>query len=437
MNVKKLVKVGLLTLSLTVAMSAAAFAATDTAGHWCEDVANKWERMGLLYGYPDGTARLDQYVDRAEAGAFIKRIGQYPNASVAPTFKDVSPDDWFYGDAATMAEQGIMSGYDADTFGPTDPVLREQMAVMERNIKNLPVDETRAYQFAEGEVISLWARGSVGAVANAGYMIGDTNNMFNGMVPMTRGEMISSLDRLFAIEEAPQGGEPSGEPATGEPSTPAAQGELAITLAGDNGSIKVDGVKTVNYDLQGDATVTAASSDESIATVAVDGTSVKITGVKQGTATITVTATDEAGNTATDTYDITVTSKISISSGGGGGGGGTPTYTIVLPAGTKVQVDNTPAGPIDFELAKDLSNPTKLNNEYKLTVGQLMAAVDPDSDAYAKLQKASEVKGNGYVLISGTVKAVDGAKVTDATWAESDGMTVVNGAELIDALQVK
>lgn len=435
MNVKKLVKVGLLAVVLTVVMAASAFAATDTAGHWAKDVADKWERMGLAYGYPDGTMRLDQPVSRAEGGAFIKRIGQYPNASTAPSFDDVQPGDWFYGDVATMVEQGIMSGYDAATFGAGDPVLREQMAVMERNIKDLPIDENRAYQFNDGDVISVWARGSVGAVANAGYMIGDTSNNFNGMKPLTRGEMISTLDRLFAIEEAPQGGEPTTTEPT-EPTTPVGESELKITFpSGENGSVAVNKVKTVTYNLTGEGTVTAASSDDSIATVAVKDGKIEITGVKAGKAKITVTATAEDGTESVATYDVTVNNGISISSGGGGGG--TKSYTIVLPAGTKVKVDGTPAGPIDFELAKDLENSTKLDSEYELTVSKLMAAVDPDSDAYAKLQKAAEVKGSGYVLISGTVKSVEDGKVTDATWHENDGMEVVNGADLIDALVVK
>lgn len=53
-------------------------------------------------------------------------------------------------------------------------------------------------------------------------------------------------------------------------------------------------------------TYTAASSDEDVATVRLRGTDLTIHGVKVGTATITVTATDPQGLSATDEFEATV-----------------------------------------------------------------------------------------------------------------------------------
>ena len=65
-------------------------------------------------------------------------------------------------------------------------------------------------------------------------------------------------------------------------------------------------------DADGDSlTITAASSDETKATVSVaaDGSSLTLTGVAEGTATITVTAQDTDGNRVSDAFDVSVGGK--------------------------------------------------------------------------------------------------------------------------------
>ena len=62
-------------------------------------------------------------------------------------------------------------------------------------------------------------------------------------------------------------------------------------------------------DADGDAlTISASSSNESVATVsaASDGSSLTLSGVAEGTATITVTAQDSDGNRTSDAFDVSV-----------------------------------------------------------------------------------------------------------------------------------
>ena len=72
----------------------------------------------------------------------------------------------------------------------------------------------------------------------------------------------------------------------------------------DTTSVSMTGVFT---DADGHAlTYSAESSDEGVATVSVDGNMVEITGVTEGTATITVTATDPENLTAEVSFSVTV-----------------------------------------------------------------------------------------------------------------------------------
>ena len=71
-------------------------------------------------------------------------------------------------------------------------------------------------------------------------------------------------------------------------------------------------VSDVFSDEDGDAlTITAASSDEAVATVAVasDGSALTLAGVSEGTAIITVTAQDTDGNTVSDTFEAPVAKR--------------------------------------------------------------------------------------------------------------------------------
>ena len=76
--------------------------------------------------------------------------------------------------------------------------------------------------------------------------------------------------------------------------------------AGSTRDVSLSGVFS---DADGDAlTVSAASSDETKATVsaASDGSALTLTGVAEGTATVTVTAQDSDGNTVSDAFDVSV-----------------------------------------------------------------------------------------------------------------------------------
>ena len=87
---------------------------------------------------------------------------------------------------------------------------------------------------------------------------------------------------------------------------PTATGSIAARtfLVGENVTVNVAGNFT---DPDGDAlSFSAASSDDAVAPTTVSGSDVTISGVAAGTATVTVTASDPAGLSATQSIDVTV-----------------------------------------------------------------------------------------------------------------------------------
>ena len=97
----------------------------------------------------------------------------------------------------------------------------------------------------------------------------------------------------------------------GAPTVTGAIDDIDNLQAGTSRQVPLSGVFT---DTGGDAlTLSASSSDTDVATVAVQvdtgtglATAITVLGVSPGTATITVSADDTAGNRVSDTFDVTV-----------------------------------------------------------------------------------------------------------------------------------
>ena len=110
--------------------------------------------------------------------------------------------------------------------------------------------------------------------------------------------------------------DPGGLPATQEFSVtvpnraPEAVGEMpdAEVFVGDSVEVALAGHFS---DPDGDAlTYSAVSADEGVATVGVTGATLRVAGVGQGAATVTVTATDPGGLPATQEFSVTVPNRV-------------------------------------------------------------------------------------------------------------------------------
>jgi len=89
---------------------------------------------GITGGYPDGTFRPTDAVQRQAMAAFLYRSAGNPNGSkpactgATPPFTDVPLDHPFCGEIQWLAGTGITKGYPDETFKPTSTVQRQAMA---------------------------------------------------------------------------------------------------------------------------------------------------------------------------------------------------------------------------------------------------------------------------------------------------------------------
>lgn len=177
---------------LTAVPAAAAF--HDTAGHWAEKTLNEWQDKGLIDGYGDGSFQPNGTVTRAE---FIKLVNRTLGftAESEISFSDVTERDWFHAEVAKAVTAGYAQG-SGGLFRPNQPVTRAEAAAMLARAAGLAANEERADAFADAASIPAWAKGSVGAAAEAGYMTGYPNGAFGALDPITRAEAVVTLDRV-------------------------------------------------------------------------------------------------------------------------------------------------------------------------------------------------------------------------------------------------
>ena len=76
------------------------------------------------------TDRGNSPADRALAATVLWVMAGQPVVDFAPGFEDLDPEGDYMHAVRWAAAEGIIKGYDARTFGPADPVTREQFAVM-------------------------------------------------------------------------------------------------------------------------------------------------------------------------------------------------------------------------------------------------------------------------------------------------------------------
>lgn len=168
----------------------------DYEGHWAQVTIQKWMDEGRVSGYPDGSYKPDAKVTRAEFVKLVNGIIDF-NKKAEVTYKDVPSSEWYYDYVGVAQEIGYISGYSADKFGPNDYITREQAASILSRIQYLGNNEAGAGKYADNSKISSWAKGSVGAASEAGFISGYNDGSFKPLNNLTRAEALTMVNNVL------------------------------------------------------------------------------------------------------------------------------------------------------------------------------------------------------------------------------------------------
>ncbi len=108
-------------------------------------------------------------------------------------FTDVSRNDWFYGDVSYVYENGIMDGVSAETFAPNATLTRGMIVTILYRMENKPA-VTGASKFTDVDA-NEWYGAPVAWAAGNGIVTGYSETTFGPNDPVTREQLAAILYR--------------------------------------------------------------------------------------------------------------------------------------------------------------------------------------------------------------------------------------------------
>jgi hypothetical protein len=164
-------------------------------GYWAKGPIETLAGLGIIDGYPDGTYRPDQTVNRAELTAILvrARLGKL-SARGFRSFTDVRSHHW----AAPYIDKAIelewVKGFPNGSFQPNRLITRaEGIGLIGR------FDNWDHYELVEKPYkdipLNFWAAGAIATAKSKGLLTYLVQQEFRPRAPLTRAELAELLSR--------------------------------------------------------------------------------------------------------------------------------------------------------------------------------------------------------------------------------------------------
>lgn len=164
-----------------------------------DDVSFVYEK-GLMVGVSDTKFDPNGTATRAMLAAILWRMEGRPTPSGNVKYSDVTADQWYSDGIAWATEVGIFEGYGDGTFGPNDPITREQLASIfyrYARYKGYDISATGDLaQFTDIDEASAWALDALKWAVGSGLMHGKGSNTLDPTGTSTRAEIAAMLHRF-------------------------------------------------------------------------------------------------------------------------------------------------------------------------------------------------------------------------------------------------
>ena len=171
------------------------------AGAWYADAVQYVCENGLMTGTGADTFSPEQPTSRAMIAAILYRQVGSPMVNTSVTFTDVAEGQWYTQAVRWANSAGVVTGYGDGTFGPDEPITREQLAVMLCRFAafrgyDVSAGGMAVREFADSADISDWALEAMAWAVHTGLLGGREGNVLDPTGTATRAEAAAILMRF-------------------------------------------------------------------------------------------------------------------------------------------------------------------------------------------------------------------------------------------------
>lgn len=157
---------------------------------------------GYIAGFPDGTFRPEKPVTRAEVASMIAKLKNLPMTDNRElSFAYVG--GWYNVPVNAVIKAGYMKGYSNGAFEPNEPMMRGEFVKV---LSEFLSDKKATAPFTD--TADSWAKEAIEKVYANGIIKGYEDNTFRPTSDVTRAEAVVLLNRTFAIKKAEGGKNP-------------------------------------------------------------------------------------------------------------------------------------------------------------------------------------------------------------------------------------
>lgn len=177
------------------------------SGHWAAGAIEYLVNRGLLSGNEKREFQPERAVSRAEFAQMIVSAFSLESDAGSKTgggaevLLDVKEEAWYAAPVTTLFRSGVISGIGEGRFGPEEPVLRQDMAVIlwkVLELEEISFKEQRDYAgFSDESQIADYARQPVEQLVRRGLLSGTDRGRFEPERTAVRAEAAAILAQMI------------------------------------------------------------------------------------------------------------------------------------------------------------------------------------------------------------------------------------------------
>lgn len=160
---------------------------------WFKSAVDFVTARNLFSGISSQSFAPNQSMNRGMLATVLYRLAGEPPVSGAISFGDVPADQYYANAVAWAAQNGIVSGIDANRFFPDAAITREQLATILYRYAGSPTVSTGLDRFTDASMVSDYAAAPMQWATEQGIISGRGNNTLDPKGTASRAEVAQML----------------------------------------------------------------------------------------------------------------------------------------------------------------------------------------------------------------------------------------------------